>query len=98
MFVPWALMALWSLSKILLRSGSCRIYPLVASVLVYTGGVGGAALPLNAPPAPLPLGAAHLHGIVSKVLQQVFLLLCCTDENFLSDLSVGVGDMSDSLL
>ena len=50
------------------------MYSLAASAPVYAGGVIGAALPLNAPPAPLPLGAAHLLGMVMKVLQQLYLL------------------------
>ena len=46
------------LLKILLRSGSVWRYLLAAPTPVYIGGVIGApALPLNAPPAPLPLGA-----------------------------------------
>ena len=63
-------------SKILLRSGSCWKYLLAASTPVYAGGdVGAPALPLKAPPAPLPLGADCLLRIVTMVQQQLFLLL-----------------------
>ena len=79
------------MSKILLGSGSRWKYPLAASTPVYAGGVVGAVLPLNAPPTPLPLGAALLCGIVIRVLQQLYLLLCYRGLDGLSDLFVGVG-------
>ena len=64
--------------KILQRSGSHSKYPLAASTPVYAGGaVGAPALPLNAPHAPLSLGADHLLGMVMKVLQWVLPLLHC---------------------
>ena len=80
------------------RSGSCRIYPLAVSLPAYTGGAVGTALPLNAPPAPLSLGAARLLGILMKVLQQVSLLCCYRDEGCLINLFVVVDDMSNLLL
>ena len=64
--------------------------PLAASIPVYAGGDVGAALPLNAPPAPFPLGVDRLLGIVMRVLQQLFLLLHYRVPDGLSDQFVGV--------
>ena len=72
-FVWQFLIASLKFLKIRARSGSRQMYPLAVSMPVYAGGEGGAA-PLNAPPAPLPLGAACLLGIMMKALQQVYLL------------------------
>ena len=79
--------------KILLRSGSHWKNPLAASALVYAGGAAGASLLLNAPHAPLPLGAACLLGIVMRVLQWLYPLLHYRDPDGLSNRFVGVGGM-----
>ena len=77
--------------KILWRSGSVWRYLLAASTPVYAGGVVGApALPLWAPPTPLPLGAVHLLRIVMTVQQQLLLLLHYRGLDLLGDPDVGV--------
>ena len=91
-------MALLKFLKILANSGSRWMNPLAMLAPVYAGGVVGAALPLNAPPAPLPLGAAHLLGIVTKVLQWLYPLHHYRDADCESDHFVGAGGMSGCLL
>ena len=68
-------MALSKSLRTLVTSGFLQMNALPASAPEYTGGVVGAA-PLAAPPAPLPLGAAHLLRIMLKVQRQVLLSQC----------------------
>ena len=82
--------------RTLATSGFPWMNALPASAPEYAGGVVGAA-PLNAP-APLPLSASGLFGIVTKVLQWMHLLHCYRVVDCESNQFVGAGSILGHLL